>query len=121
MWKPHILEYEAAINDQTQFSVIDETISQGKDVDRKISSNMKLKSLIPSSACATTACMDQSGTDGSPASDETTTVADQGPPITEFRKYVNIVWCDFESEKLEFSVDPGSSCEQNLLQTECRG
>ena len=75
MRKPHILEYEAAINDQTQFSVIDETISQGKGVDRKISSNMKLKSLIPSSACATTACMDQSGTDGSPASDETTTVA----------------------------------------------
>ena len=46
MRKPHILEYEAAINDQTQFSVIDETISQGKGVDRKISSNMKLKSLI---------------------------------------------------------------------------
>ena len=43
--------------------------------------------------------MDQSGTDGSPASDETTTVTDQGPPITEFRKNVNTVWCDFESEK----------------------
>ena len=36
MRKPHILEDEAAINDQNQFSVIDETINQGKGVDRKI-------------------------------------------------------------------------------------
>ena len=40
MRKPHILEYEADINDQNQFSVIDEANNQGKGVDRKISSNM---------------------------------------------------------------------------------
>lgn len=30
MRKPNILEYQAAIADQTQFSVIDETTDQGK-------------------------------------------------------------------------------------------
>ena len=35
MRKPHILEYEAAIADQTQFSVIDETINRGKGVEGK--------------------------------------------------------------------------------------
>ena len=43
MRKPHILEYQAAIADQTQFSVIDETINQGKGVEVKISSDVKLK------------------------------------------------------------------------------
>ena len=70
MRKPHILEYQAAIADQTQFSIIDETISQGKGVDGKTSSNGKVKPLIPFSVCATTACMEQSGTGGSPATDE---------------------------------------------------
>jgi len=96
MRKPHILEYQAAIADQTQFSVIDETISQGKGVDGKTSSNGKVKPLIPFSVCATTACMEQSGTDGSPATDETTSIAYQGPPVTEPRKYINsLIFCDF--------------------------
>ena len=96
MRKPHILEYQAAIADQNQFSVIDETISQAKGMDGKTSSNGKLKPLIPFSVCATTACMGQSGTGGSPATDQTTTLADQGPSITELREYINgVVRCDF--------------------------
>ena len=96
MRKPHILEYQAAIADQTQFSVIDETISQGKGVDGKTSSNGKVKPLIPFSVCATTACMEQSGTGGSPATDETTNTADQGQSINELREYINsVVRCDF--------------------------
>ena len=96
MRKPHILEYQAAIADQTQFSVIDETISQGKVSDGKISWNVELKPLTPFSASTTTGCMDQSGTDGSPTTDETTAVADQGPPVTELRKYIKaLICCDF--------------------------
>ena len=96
MRKPHILEYEAAIADQTQFSVIDETINQGKGVEGKISWNVELKPLIPFSASTTSGCMDQSGTDGSPATDETTAIADQGPLVTELRKYIKaLICCDF--------------------------